>query len=153
MNLEDHLGDIIRKARQAANVSNTTAAKAGGLSESELSVCEDTCRSVKGMNLSALAAVAGLDGQKLETIAAGWLPQSRDLSLWRELRVITTTRQDITVNCYLVWDEVSREGALFDTGWDAAPGLNLICASAVQTRHFLLTHSHEDHIAATGTIR
>src|SRR5260221_7704141 len=153
MNLEDHLGDIIRKARQAANVSNTTAAKAGGLSESELSVFEDTGQPVKGMNLSGLAAVAGLDGQKLETIAAGWLPQSRDLSLWRELRVITTTRQDITVNCYQVWDEVSREGALFDTGWDAAPVLNLIDENAVQLRHLFLTHTHEDHIAAMGAIR
>ena len=36
MNLEDHLGEIVRKAREAANVSSTAAAQAAGLSEAEL---------------------------------------------------------------------------------------------------------------------
>ena len=36
MNLEDHLGDILRKARQAANLSSADAAKAAGLSEEEI---------------------------------------------------------------------------------------------------------------------
>jgi len=29
----------------------------------------------------------------------------------------------MAVNCYLVWDEVSREAALFDTGWNARDAL------------------------------
>jgi len=153
MNLEDHLGDIIRKARQAANVSTAAAATAAGVSELELNTFEGTGHPVKGMNLSALAAVTGLDAKKMETIANGWLPQPHNLNLWRELRVIATTREDITVNCYLVWDEVSREGALFDTGWDAAPVLDLIAENAVQLRHLFLTHTHEDHISAMGAIR
>lgn len=153
MNLEDHLGDILRKARQAANVSPVAAAKAAAISEEELSVLETTGQITKHPNLSALAELVGLNGKKLEGIANGWLPGSHDLTLWRELRVITTTRDGITVNCYLVWDEVSREGALFDTGWDAAPTLQLIAENSVQLRHLFLTHMHEDHIAAMGAVR
>lgn len=58
-----------------------------------------------------------------------------DLSRWRELRRITTA-----TNCYLVWDEISREGALFDTGSDPAEVLKIIEAEGVQLRHLFLTH-------------
>jgi len=75
------------------------------------------------------------------------------LSQWQELRVITTTAQGNTVNCYLIWDEVSREAALFDTGWDAGPILALLAENQLQLRHVFLTHTHEDHIAALGGVR
>jgi len=56
----------------------------------------------------------------------------------------------MTVNCYLVWDEVSREATLFDTGWNAEPILALIAENQLQLKHIFLTHTHEDHIAALG---
>ena len=37
MNLEDNLGDVVRKARKASNVSPETAATAAGISVDELS--------------------------------------------------------------------------------------------------------------------
>src|ERR1043166_9357483 len=73
--------------------------------------------------------------KKLLGIADGWMPQAVDLGLWRELRVITTTRDGITVNCYLVWDEVSREGAVFHSGWEASPILEWITENGVNLRH------------------
>ena len=153
MTLEDHLGDILRKAREAANISSQAAAKAAGLSEEELNALEQTGDTSTRANFSSLAQMLGLNGTKLQQIANGWLPQPRDLGLWRELRVITTTREGITVNCCLVWDEVSREGALFDTGWEAKPILDVIAKNGVQLRHLFLTHAHEDHIAALGPLR
>jgi hydroxyacylglutathione hydrolase len=48
---------------------------------------------------------------------------------------------------------VTREGAVFDTGWDAAPLLALIAANDVVLKHVFLTHTHEDHMAGLGTIR
>src|SRR3954469_312009 len=101
MNLEDHLGDILLKGREAANISREAAAKAAGLSEEELSGLEQTGRTKKPDSLPALATLLGLNASKLEQIANGWLPQSQDLSQWRELRSITTTREGISVNCYL----------------------------------------------------
>lgn len=150
--LEDHLGDIIRKARQAADVQPAAAAAAAGLSSAELEQLEESGQTSKPINSPALAPVIALDPHKLERIARGWLPAPTDFSTWRELRQITTT-QRMSVNCYLAWDEVTREAALFDTGWDAAPIFALIDEHGLQLRHLFLTHTHEDHIAALGQIR
>ena len=152
MNLEDHLGDIIGKARLMTNVPVAAAARAAGLTEPELVQLEANGKISKQPNFSALAQLVGLNPGKLETIAKGWHPAEVNLSGWVELRRITTTK-DYAVNCYLVWDEISREAALFDTGWDAAPIFQLIEENDLQLKHLFITHMHEDHIAAMGAIR
>ena len=153
MNLEDHLGDIIRKARAMSNVSAEAAARMAGSTEAELAALEESGHAAKKPNLAALAGLVGLHPGKLEAIAGGWLPSEKDLSVWRELRCITTTAGGMAVNCYLVWDEVSREAALFDTGWEARPAIELITQEQLQLRHVFITHAHEDHVAALGDIR
>jgi glyoxylase-like metal-dependent hydrolase (beta-lactamase superfamily II) len=153
MNLEDHLGDIIRKARMMSNVPAPKTAQAAGLSETELAALEESGQVIKQPNFPALASLIGLDAGKLEGIANGWQPAEKDLSRWRELRVFTTTAEGMAVNCYLVWDEVSREAALFDTGWDARPILDCIAEHQLQLRHLFITHTHHDHIAALGAMR
>jgi hydroxyacylglutathione hydrolase len=153
MNLEDHLGDIIRKARAMSNISAATAAGAAGLTEPELAALEESGQASKKPNLAALAELVGLHPGKLEAIAGGWLPSVKDLSAWRELRWITTTAGGMAVNCYLVWDEVSREAALFDTGWEAGPVAELIAQDQLQLRHIFITHAHEDHVAALDDLR
>ena len=80
MNLEDHLGDIIRKARNMNNVSTAAAAKAAGISESELAALEETGKAPGKINFAALAPLIGLNAAKLEGIAKGWLPSPKDLS-------------------------------------------------------------------------
>jgi hydroxyacylglutathione hydrolase len=153
MTLEDHVGDIVRKARAAANISTDAAAQAAGLSAVEFSVLEQSGSSPKRPNYAALAKLIGLHPAKLEGIANGWQPQQHDLSRWRELRQITTTQNGITVNCYLVWDEVTREAASFDTGWNAQPIFDLIAENSLQLKHLFLTHTHDDHLAAMGAMR
>lgn len=152
MTLEDHLGDIIRKARTAANVSAETAAQAAGLSPATLKDLEESGYLAGGLNFQTLGKLISLDGAKLERIAKGWLPQPVDLGNWRELRVLTTTRT-YGVNAYIVWDEVTREAAAFDTGWDAGLLLALISENQLQLKHMFLTHTHEDHIAGLKQIR
>ena len=62
MNLEDHLGDIIGKARAMSGVSAGAAAKAAGLTEAELAMLEDIGPDRRsGPNLAALAGLIGLD--------------------------------------------------------------------------------------------
>ncbi len=153
MNLEDHVGDVIRKSRAMSGVSIEQAAKAAGLTQEQLGALEESGQVTGSPNFSALATLIGLNGPKLEQLAAGWHPAEKDLGTWRELRVITTSGGGMTVNCYLIWDEVSREAALFDTGWDAAPIFQEIAAQQLQLRHLFITHTHEDHIAAVGAIR
>src|ERR1019366_10603575 len=153
MNLEDHVGDIIRKARAMSNVSAGAATRAAGLTETELAALEESGQTPKKPDLAALAGLVGLYPGKREAIASGWLPSAKDLGVWRELRSITTTAGGMAVNCYLVWDEVSREAALFDTGWEAGPVAELIAQEQLQLRHLFITHSHEDHVAALDDIR
>ncbi|MGH7952042.1 MAG: MBL fold metallo-hydrolase, partial [Limisphaerales bacterium] len=153
MNLEDHLGDILRKAAAMNNVSTAAAATAAEISESEFSALEETGRIIGKINFDALGKLLGLHPQKLETIANGWHPAQKDLSRWRELRVFTTSGEGLTVNCYLVWDEVTREAALFDTGLDAKPILDCIAENNLTLRHIFITHSHWDHVEALPKIR
>jgi glyoxylase-like metal-dependent hydrolase (beta-lactamase superfamily II) len=153
MQLEDHLGDIIRKARAMSGVTATVAATAAGLSETELSALEETGHCSHPINFAALTPQIGLNAAKLEAIANGWLPSQKDLSAWHELRVFTTAGEGLTVNCFLVWDEVTRDAALFDTGLDAQPILDCIASEQLQFKHIFITHSHWDHVEALPKIR
>ena len=113
MNLEDHVGDIVRKAREMAGVPSEAGAKAAGLNLPDYETFEQSGTSKKQPDFAKVAALVGLNGSKLEKIAAGWLPSGKDLSRWRELRVITTGRGSFTVNCFLVWDEATREKNIY----------------------------------------
>jgi hydroxyacylglutathione hydrolase len=153
MNLEDHIGDIVRKARAMSGVSAEAAAKAAGLSGEELAALEETGLVRGRPDLRALAGSIGLHGGKLEAVAGGWTPAEKDLGVWRELRCVTTHSQGMDVHCYLVWDEVSLDAALFDTGWVSDPVLKLIAENQLQLRHVFITHGHHDHVASLGAIR
>jgi glyoxylase-like metal-dependent hydrolase (beta-lactamase superfamily II) len=153
MNLEDHLGDIIRKERAMTGVSATDTARVAGLSEAEYSALEESGKSSGKIKFPELAALLQLNAAKLEGIAKGWLPAPKDLSPWREFRQISTTENGTEVHCYLIWDEVTREAALFDTGWDAAPVLKIVEAEQLQLKHLFITHSHRDHVMGMEKIR
>jgi hydroxyacylglutathione hydrolase len=130
-----------------------TAAAAAGLSEAEFSTLESSGTSPKKINFAGLAPLLDLHAGKLEGIANGWLPSSKDLGTWRELRQISTAQGGNQVHCYLAWDEVTREAALFDTGWDAAPVLKIVEENQLQLKHLFITHDHHDHTNGIGAIR
>lgn len=153
MNLEDHLGDIICKARAMTGVSSAAAAKTAGLTEAELAALEESGKITKSLDYAALASLIGLNATKLEKVAKGWLPSAKDLDTWRELRQISTTKGGNMVHCYLVWDEVTREAALFDTGWDPTAALKLVDDNQLQLKHLFITHTHHDHVAGLQRIR
>jgi hydroxyacylglutathione hydrolase len=155
MNLEDHVGDIIRKARAMSRVPAEAAAQAAGLSLAELAELEESGQTpaARSPDFERLGKLLDLHPVKLEAIAKGWTPSRKDLGRWRELRCLSTTDGGMAVNCYLVWDEVSREAALFDTGWQGEPIFSLIAENQLELRHIFITHSHEDHIAALKAVR
>ena len=153
MNLEDHVGDVIRKARGMSKISPEAAAQAAGVSPAQLAAIEESGKVAGKINFLELGELLGLDGRKLQTVAEGWLPAQKDLTTWREFRCFSTTDGSMAVNCYLVWDEVSREAALFDTGWNPAPAFEVIAQNQLQLRHMFITHTHEDHIAGLGKVR
>ena len=136
-----------------SGIAAANAALAAGISETELSGLEETGHATRPLNYTALANLIGLNAAKLEGIAQGWRPAEKDLSPWRELRVFTTAGEGVTVNCYLVWDEVTRDAALFDTGFDAQLVRDTVAAEGLALRHIFITHSHFDHVSALGAIR
>ncbi len=153
MNLEDHVGDVIRKGRAMSGVSSGDAARAAGLNEGELAALESSGKASGKINFAALAPLVGLQPDKLARLAGGWSPSPKDLGTWRELRQISTAQGGNQVHCYLAWDEVTREAALFDTGWDASPVLKLVEENQLQLKHLFITHDHHDHTSGMGAIR
>lgn len=151
--LEDSIGDILRKARLSGGVSVETAAEAAGLTSEAYSSMESSGKPASGTRFLPLGIALGLAGARLQGLAQGWTPRSVDISAWHELRVITTEGDGMSVNCYLVWDEVTREAALFDTGFDATPIFAVIDTEDLKLMHVFITHSHGDHVAALPSIR
>jgi len=151
MPLEDHAGDILAKARKAAGMPVERAAALAGRSPAELEAFEESGVGDPACWLP-LASSLSLDPVKYSRVAQGWVPSGIELSAWRELRQVTTT-QKYPVHCYLVWDEATREAALFDTGWDASPALEIMEREGLTLLHLFLTHTHQDHIAGLRMVR
>jgi glyoxylase-like metal-dependent hydrolase (beta-lactamase superfamily II) len=59
----------------------------------------------------------------------------------------------MSVNAYLAWDEVTREAALFDTGFDSAPVVRLIEENGLDLRYIFITHAHSDHVAGIPALQ
>jgi len=136
-----------------AGIAPEAAAGAAGLNTADYRSFERSGTFTKQPNWVPLAELVGLNGAKLERIAKGWLPPEQDLSRWRELLVITTGDGEMTVNCFLAWDEVTREAALFDTGFDMAPIVRELETNELQLRHIFITHTHSDHVAGLDGLR
>lgn len=153
MTLEDHVGDIIRKARAGLGVPSQTACAAAGLSAEELKQLESDGQCAKQPDYAKLAELLQLSATKLQSVANGWVPAEPDLARWCELRRITTEENELEVHCFLAWDEVTREAALFDTGWSADPVLKIIEEEQLTLAHLFFTHSHPDHMAGLQGIR
>lgn len=153
MNLEDSIGDILRKARISTQTPAEVAAGLAGLSREAYEQLESTGQVPAGIQWAPLARRLTLDADRLAAQHAGWRPRPARLDTWRQLRVFTTAGDDMTVNCFLAWDEATREAVLFDTGFSAAPILEQVDAAGLDVRHVLITHSHGDHVAALGDVR
>lgn len=153
MNLEDSIGDILRKARISTQTSTEDAAAAAGISTDLYQQFESTGRAPGGVRWEPLCERLTLHAGRLRAQHDGWHPSPVDLSRWRELRIFTTAGDDMTVNAFLVWDEVTRDAAVFDTGFDAAPILATIAEQGLALRHIFITHSHADHVAGLAALR
>ncbi|MFM7102436.1 MAG: MBL fold metallo-hydrolase [Verrucomicrobiota bacterium] len=153
MNLEDSIGDILRKARISTQTPAEVAAELAGLAREAYEQLESTGQAPAGIQWAPLARRLTLDAGRLAAQHDGWRPGPARLDTWRQLRVFTTAGDDMTVNCFLAWDEATREAVLFDTGFSAAPVLEQIDAAGLALRHVLITHSHGDHVAALGEVR
>ncbi len=152
MPLEDHIGDICHKARIQTNTSIEAATAAAGVDKALLHAFETDGMGTASVDIAALSELLELDVAKSGRLADGWEPASVDLSLWQQLRMVTTA-EGFEVNSFLAWDIQSRVAALFDTGWFADDIFKLIDGHDLDLRHLFITHTHGDHVAAMGPVR
>ena len=139
MPLEDHIGDICRKARLQTQTPIGEAVTLAGLTEAQLQEWETEGVIEGDVEVVALAERLGLDVAKAQAVANGWEPELVDLARWRELRMVTTT-EGFAVNSFVAWDPDSRSAAIFDTGWFADDLFQIADENELKVEHLFITH-------------
>jgi glyoxylase-like metal-dependent hydrolase (beta-lactamase superfamily II) len=147
--LEDNFSDVLGKALRGLGFTETEAARLAGLGPEQV-------RSLLGGNFQepsarALARALLLDPEALVRLASG--RYQPDTSCPATLVPVTSTYGDMTVNAYVLWDAECRDAAIFDTGADAAPILEIIAKEQLNPLGIFLTHSHPDHIQMLAELK
>lgn len=146
--LEDLFGDVIGKAQRGLGFSNQALADQTGISEGAIEAVKSGVKDIA--TLHRLAPVLGLHGPGLEAMAEErWYPEPISVP---GLAQFNTVFHDMTVNAYLVWDQVTHEAAAFDTGASATPILEKIQELGLTLRYLFLTHTHSDHVADVDSL-
>lgn len=146
--LEDNFTDILGKAMRGLALSEADAADAAGISADEVRSLLDG--EFDETTIHALAPALHLDAASLTRIAHGLYLPTVEPPPW--LECVTTAFGGMTVNAYVIWDLGSRKAAIFDTGADARPLVDVITRNKLEAVAIFLTHSHADHVAALGQL-
>ena len=59
----------------------------------------------------------------------------------------------LQVNCYIVYDEKTREAIVIDPGDDARDILNIVNGKGLKVKYIVNTHAHFDHVGANKQIK
>lgn len=66
------------------------------------------------------------------------------------LKIVTG---DLEENCFIAWNDGSREAVIFDPGWNAEEILAALRERGLSIAAFLQTHCHGDHIGALTPLK
>ena len=140
--LEDNHEDIITKALRGQAISKTSIAERVNVERSAIE------RILKGEVLedviARIAPVLGLDAEKLLISARKeWFPEPRELIVVKQF---VSDFGEMSVNSYVVFDQVSRKAFILDTGTDCNSLTSFIEEDVLKVDSILLTHTHRDHI-------
>lgn len=145
--LEDFFEDVIGKTLRGTGMSD-------GVLSFLTNVEPDTIAKLKDgefdeVAVRAIAPALGLDADCLVELGKkAWKPEPVELDGLRQSNTVFDPDPDdmMTVNSYLVWDPQTKEAALFDTGADAGPALEMVRELGLELKTLFITHSHIDHI-------
>ncbi len=141
--LEDNFTDILGKAQRGLRMTDVQFATQTGLPVELIAKVKDGL--VDDAVLTKLAPALNLNVRALIAAAnKSWQPQPITCA---GLAQFNTPFFDMTVNAYVVWDQVKCEAALFDTGADARPALDFLAKEKLTLKYLFITHTHTDHIA------
>ena len=140
--LEDNFNDIISKAMRGLKLGDETVATSTGLTvEAIQSLREGTWNADAARRIST---ALGLGAEALVGIGEKTYHPA-DVKL-DGLAQFNTVYEDMTVNCYVAWDDQTREAVAFDTGTDCTEVLELLRDRNLTLSAILLTHTHGDHV-------
>lgn len=147
--LEDSFADVLGKAmaglglseKKAAEKSSLPAEKIGSLLRGKFDE-QDAIR---------LAGALGLRPEAVARLARGEYRPA--VPRMPNLVQVTTPYGGMTVNAYVLWDPENRGAAVFDTGADPTPLLEVVEREDLDVVGIFLTHSHADHIHALSTLQ
>ena len=146
---EDNFEDILGKAIKGQGLKKASVAEEARLSPDALE--QLLAGHSDESAVRALALPLQLDPEAL--VRMGQSTDHPTTLCPRSIVATTTDFGDMTVNAYILWDHVSRDCAIFDTGTDAAPLLATIKKEKLNPLAIFLTHSHADHIHALATLK
>lgn len=69
------------------------------------------------------------------------------------LKVLTIPTAPIEENCYIAYDEDSKEALVIDPGNEGEKIISLLKGESLKVQAILLTHGHWDHIGAVEELR
>lgn len=151
--LEDEFGDIIQKARTGLGQTIKQVADLSGLSVSLLEDMESYRHRPSQIESGTVAAVLGLNPEKLYAIASGkWSPKVCPPELIPDVIAISGSVGSYKVNGYILYDNVTGEAALFDTANDSRAVLRNLKDRGLKLTYVFLTHCHSDHIGGLREI-
>ncbi len=140
--LEDTFADVVGKALRGWNLTPEEVAAKAGIDVQVLSGILDGKPDEAA--LSAIAPVLKLNAPALVALASGtYIPVPIKVF---GLALFNTPFGDMTVNSFLVWNELTKLALIFDTGADADPMLDFIREHGLKVAGIFITHAHGDHV-------
>jgi hydroxyacylglutathione hydrolase len=141
--LEDFHEDILGKAMRGLGIGKNEMARRLGIEKSEIEAILNG--GIDENLINAMASELQLDGGKLiRSAKKEWCPAPLEIAGSKQ---ISSNYGDMIVNSYVIWDEVSRNAWIFDTGTDALPIFDFIEEAKLKVDAVFLTHTHRDHIS------
>ncbi|MBI5588535.1 MAG: MBL fold metallo-hydrolase [Deltaproteobacteria bacterium] len=67
--------------------------------------------------------------------------------------MITLTVGELEVNCYIIWDEATKEAFVIDPGGDAGDIKEAVKREGLKVKYIVNTHGHFDHVGADGEMK
>ncbi|MEB3329797.1 MAG: MBL fold metallo-hydrolase [Candidatus Sericytochromatia bacterium] len=146
--LEDHAGDVIRKAMRGRGVDLHALAAQTGLSLRAIAALREGRGDAA--HLPVVAAVLGLDAPALAALAAGAYDPA--VPMPAGLLRVSTPHGGLVVHAYVAWRPGGRGAVAFDTGTDVRPLLEALATRGLTLEAVFITHGHLDHVGAASAL-
>jgi glyoxylase-like metal-dependent hydrolase (beta-lactamase superfamily II) len=143
--IEDNFNDVVAKAQRGHGISDAELAARAEIGPEDLAAVKAGKPRIPV--LRRLARHLQLSPDALEILAKKEA-YPRAPVFPRGFAMFNTPHEDMTVNNYLVWDPKTRHAAVIDTGADVTELLQVVSNERLHVKLILVTHAHEDHVAA-----